>query len=91
MRSRGRFTEDNLRRAYQHELADIISIVKHAAVGDPLLSAEERVRAGRTFTPEQERWLGLIRNHLVENLAVDREDFRLHPRRRYLGPREPRL
>jgi type I restriction enzyme R subunit len=75
-----------------------LSIVKHAAVGDPLLSAEERVdramarvRAGRTFTPEEERWLGLIRNHLVENLAVDREDFFLHPRRRYLGPREPRF
>lgn len=50
-----------------------------------------RVRADRTFTPEQERWLGLIRNHLVENPAVDREDFRLHPRRRYLGPREPRF
>jgi type I restriction enzyme R subunit len=49
-----------------------------------LLSAEERVnramarvRAGKTLTPEQERWLELIRNHLVENLAVDREDFRL--------------
>jgi type I restriction enzyme R subunit len=56
-----------------------------------LLSAEERVRAGKTFTPEQERWLNLIRNHLIENLPVDREDFRLHPRRRYLGPREPRF
>jgi len=90
MRSRERYTEDNLRRAYQHELADIISIVKHAAVGDRLLSTEERVRAGKTFTPEQERWLELIRNHLVENPAVDREDFCLYPRRRYLGPREPR-
>jgi type I restriction enzyme R subunit len=79
-----RFTVDNLRRAYQHQLADIISIVKHAARGDPLLSAEERVdralaqvRAGKTFTPEQERWLALIRNHLIENLAIDREDFDL--------------
>ena len=79
-----RFTEDNLRRAYQHELADIISIVKHAGVGEPLLSAEERVnralarvRAGKTFTPEQERWLELIRNHLIENLAIDKEDFDL--------------
>jgi type I restriction enzyme R subunit len=79
-----RFTQDNLRRAYQHELADIISIVKHAGVGEPLLSAEERVnralariRAGKTFTPEQERWLELIRNHLIENLAIDKEDFDL--------------
>jgi type I restriction enzyme R subunit len=79
------FTEDRLRRAYQHQLADIISIVKHAARGEPLLSAGERVdramarlRAGKTFTPEQERWLELIRNHLVENLAIDREDFTLY-------------
>jgi type I restriction enzyme R subunit len=59
-----------------------LSIVKHAAVGDPLLSAEERVnqamarvRAGKTFTPEQERWLGLIRNHLIENLIVTGTTF----------------
>ena len=79
-----RFTEDRLRRAYNHDLADIISMVKHAARGEPLLSAEERVRramatvrAGRSFTPEQEKWLDLIANHLVENLAIDQEDFNL--------------
>jgi type I restriction enzyme R subunit len=78
------FTEDRLRRAYHDNLADIISIVKHAAKGEPLLSAEERVdramatlRIGKTFTPEQERWLGLIRNHLIENLAIGRDDFTL--------------
>ena len=74
----------NLRQAYHHELADIISMVKHAVSGEPLLSAEERVdralaqvRASKTFTPEQERWLTLIRNHLIENLAIDQEDFGL--------------
>jgi type I restriction enzyme R subunit len=79
------FTEDRLRRAYQHELADIISLVKHAAKGEPLLSAEERVdramarvRAGKTFTPEQERWLELVHNHLIENLVIDQEDFTLY-------------
>jgi len=79
-----RFTADNLRRAYNHELADIISMVKRAAAGDPLLSAEERVdraltrmRTDRALTPQQERWLALIRNHLIENLAIDREDFHL--------------
>ena len=78
------FTEPNLRRAYQHELADIISMVKHAAKGEPLLSAEERVdramarvRAGKVLTMEQERWLDLIRNHLIQNLAITREDFDL--------------
>lgn len=78
------FSEENLRRAYHHELADIISIVKHAGEGDPLLSAEERVdralaqvTANRVLTLEQEKWLDLIRNHLIENLAIEREDFDL--------------
>ncbi len=78
------FTEDRLRRAYQHELADLISIVKHAAKGEPLLSAEERVahalnrlRANHEFSEQQERWLSLIRNHLIENLAIEKQDFDL--------------
>lgn len=64
-------------------------MVKHAAAGDPLLSAEELVdrglarmrarvaRDGKAFTPQQERWLALIRNHLIENLAIDQEGFDL--------------
>lgn len=78
------FTVDRLRQAYHRELADIISLVKHAANGTPLLDAADRVdralaqvRAGRTFTPEQERWLQLIRDHLIENSAIDRKDFEL--------------
>jgi len=81
-----RFTEPNLRRAYQNALADIISIVRHAARGEPLLAAEERVnramariRAGRTFTPEQEGWLDLIQAHLVENLVIEKADFSAIP------------
>jgi len=78
------FTETNLRRAYQHALADIISMVHHAAENDPLMSAEERVdRAiarvlvGRSLTPEQNKWMGLIRRHLVANLAIEQDDFTL--------------
>ncbi|MGB8644628.1 MAG: type I restriction-modification enzyme R subunit C-terminal domain-containing protein [Anaerolineae bacterium] len=78
------YTEDNLRRAYQNNLADIISMVKHAASGQPLLSAEERVDraiaavlAGQTLTPDQQKWLDLIRRHLVVNLAIDRADLDL--------------
>jgi type I restriction enzyme R subunit len=87
-----RFTEQNLRRAYHHELADIISIVRHAALNVPLLDAPERVdraflrvREGKTFTSEQERWLQLIRDHLVENLVVEEQDFRLIPFSRHGG------
>ena len=78
------FTEQRLRQAYQYELADIISLVKHAGEGNPLLSAEERVNralakvtADKVLTMEQEKWLDLIRAQLIENLAIDREDFEL--------------
>ncbi|MEM2147553.1 MAG: type I restriction-modification enzyme R subunit C-terminal domain-containing protein [Candidatus Bathyarchaeia archaeon] len=87
-----RFTEQNLRRAYHRELADIISMVRHAALNEPLLDAPERVdkalmriREGKKFTSEQERWLELIRDHLVENLVVEEADFRLIPFSRHGG------
>ena len=77
-----RFTEDNLRRAYKYPLADIISMVKHAAKDEPLLSAKERVDLAMTkvmgdkkITAKQEQWLELIKLHLVENLTIDVEDF----------------
>ncbi len=79
------FTLDRLRQAYHHELADLISLVKHAAQGEPLLSAVERVdramariTAGQTFTAAQQRWLDLLRSHLIENLTIDPEDFTLY-------------
>jgi type I restriction enzyme R subunit len=81
-----RFTENNLRRAYHHELADIISIIKHAAKDEPLLAAQERVdraitrlKQRREFTSEQEGWLRLIRDHLVQNLLIDEKDFKMIP------------
>ena len=86
-----RFTEENLRKAhevcYHKALVDIISMVKHAANDqNPLLTAEERVSgafekvtAGRTFTSEQQQWLGLIEAHLIENLTIGREDFDILP------------
>ena len=82
-----RFTPERLevahRLTHQKALVDIISMVKHAADGEqPLLTAEERVRLalerlseGRSFTAEQQRWLERIRQHLVENLTIDRDDF----------------
>ncbi len=85
------FTEENLRKAhearYHAALADIISMVKHAAdEQQPLLTAAARVERalagltrGREFTPDERRWLDRIRAHLVENLSLDREDFDLVP------------
>jgi type I restriction enzyme R subunit len=78
------FNDADLRRAYHHSLADIISMVHHADRGDPLMSAEERVDAAlhrllgeRTLTEAQKKWLALIRRHLIANLAIAREDFEL--------------
>jgi type I restriction enzyme R subunit len=81
------FTEDNLRRAFQvahHKaLVDIISMVKRAALDtSPLYTAEERVHqaiesvtAGWQLTDDQAKWIDYIRQHLVANLSIDREDF----------------
>lgn len=87
-----RFTEDNLRRAYQNELADIISIINHAARGEPLLTASERVdraiarvKQGKTFTTEQDKWLELIRDHMIRNIVVDKPDFQAIPFSRHGG------
>ncbi len=80
------FTEDRLRKAYHHELADIISMVKHAGRGDELFSAKERVEramanviVGKTFTTEQEKWLERIQDHLIVNLAIEKDDFNVIP------------
>lgn len=87
-----RFTLDNLRRAYQYELADIVSIIRHAASGEPLMSAAQRVdraiqsvTAGKVFNPLQELWLRTIRDFLVENLIIERGDFNSPPFSRHGG------
>lgn len=72
---------------YNKALADVISMVKHAARGkEPLLSAEERadkalkiVMQGKSFSGEEKKWLGLIREHLAKNLTIDVEDFEVFP------------
>jgi type I restriction enzyme R subunit len=85
------FTWENLELAFRvakHKaLVDIISMVKNAAlVTSPLYTAEERVdfavesvTADRELTDEQAKWMQYIRDHLVQNLSIDREDFDLVP------------
>jgi type I restriction enzyme R subunit len=89
--AREHFTVENLERAhaarYGKSLVDIISMVKHAAhEQEPLLTAAERVKramavitAGQSFTPDQQCWLDRIREHLVANLTIEREDFNVLP------------
>jgi type I restriction enzyme R subunit len=81
------FTESNLQKAFQlahHKaLVDIISMVKRASVDTaPLLTAQERVDAAiaritteRRLTDDQAKWMDHIRQHLVQNLSIEREDF----------------
>jgi len=81
------FTEANLEKAFKmthHKaLVDIISMVKRAASEtSPLLTAEERVNAavatvssGRSLTEEQNKWMEYIRQHLVQNLSIEPDDF----------------
>jgi type I restriction enzyme R subunit len=88
---RNRFAETELQKAhnlvYNKALADIISMVKHAArQEEPVLTAEERVdqaiqkvRLGKSFNEEQDKWLGFIRDHLVQNLTIDLDDFEKAP------------
>jgi len=85
------FDAEQLRRAHRapgfKSLADVISMVKHAAAAPaPLLTAEERVNRAmdrfleaRKLTREQMQWLSLVREHRVRNLSMDEEDFDLTP------------
>lgn len=81
-----KFTEKNLRRAYNKELADIISMIRHAATGGELLTIEQRVnkafmkvKSDRSFTEEQEKWIELIRGHLTKTLLMEKEDVDYMP------------
>lgn len=86
-----RFSVEALQKAhqiqYQKALVDIISMVKHAASEQsPLLTAEERaanavalISQGRSFTLEQQQWLGRIQQHLAQNLSIDEDDFEIIP------------
>ncbi len=85
------FDEKDLQKAYgqvyKKPLADIISMIKHAADFQvPILTAEERVNLvmeriteEKVFTEEQRNWLSYIREHLIKNLAISREDFEALP------------
>ena len=88
---RNHFSEEDLQKAhklvYNKALADIISMIKHGAEKEaPLLTAEERVAkamgkvtAGKTFSEQQQQWLGYIREHLVQNLTIEIEHFDYAP------------
>ena len=87
----GQFEVVQLQKAHalvhHKDLADILSMVKHAVrQEEPLLTAAERVdralatlMTGKSFNEEQKSWLGYLREHMVANLSLDPEDFDLAP------------
>lgn len=85
------FPENELQKAHKlvhnKALADIISMVKHAARNEaPIYTAEERVdRAIKiimsmtSFNEEQLKWIEYIKEHIVQNLTLEIEDFQSAP------------
>jgi type I restriction enzyme R subunit len=76
----------------QRILTDLVSLVRYAMQQDnELVPYPERVAAnfkawmaqqasaGKAFTPEQQRWLEMIRDHVAANLGVRLEDFEYAP------------
>lgn len=85
------FTEISLQRAYQlvhnKALVDIISLIKWASShSEKVYTAPERVDQainkvieGKSLTQEQLQWLGYIREHLIQNLSIEMDDFEYAP------------
>ena len=81
------FTEKNLQvawRDWKNEdiAADIISFIRRQALGDPLVSHEDRIRkamghiyAMHEWTVIQHQWLERIEKQLIAQTIMDREDF----------------
>jgi type I restriction enzyme R subunit len=85
------YSEANLRRAWHDAknediAASIIGFVRQAAIGDPLVPFEERVRkamkriyASRSWTDPQRRWLQRIAEQAEREIVVDRDAFDRSP------------
>lgn len=85
------YSEANLRRAWADAknadiAASIIGFVRQAAIGDPLVPYEDRVRAAmrailasRAWTDPQKRWLRRIGEQIEKEIVVDREAIDKEP------------
>jgi type I restriction enzyme R subunit len=79
------YSETNLRRAWQDArnediAASIVGYIRQAALGDPLVPYEERVRgaikrilAKQQWTDPQRRWLNRIAEQITREVVVDRQ------------------
>lgn len=88
---RNGYTEVSLRRAWadaknEEIAASIIGFVRQAALGDPLVPYEDRVKAAmrtimasRPWTEPQKRWLKRIGEQIEKEVVVDREAIDKEP------------
>lgn len=91
------FSEVNLRRAWydaknEDIAASIIGFIRQAALGDPLIPYEERVRsalrrilAKQAWTDPQRKWLERIARQIERELVVDRASIDQEPFRGEAG------
>jgi len=76
----------------QRLLTDIVSLVRFALHQDPELvpyrqKVDQRYQTwltqqqnqGRQFTPDQMRWIEMIRDHIANSLEIDLDDFDMTP------------
>jgi type I restriction enzyme R subunit len=79
---------DQVRGKGGNKLVDVIALVRHAIhPHQPLVpigaTVEERYQewltekrsSGMTFTPEQQKWLDAIKDHIASSLAIEQDDF----------------
>lgn len=81
------FSETKLRTAWREWTnediaADIITFIRRQALGDPLMSHEERIRQAmkkvysiKAWTKLQRQWLERIEKQLIAETVFEREDF----------------
>jgi type I restriction enzyme R subunit len=73
-------------------LTDIVSLVRYALEVDEELVPRvdvvclrydlwmsEQTQNGRKFTPEQARWLEMVRDHIATSMTIESDDFDLEP------------
>jgi len=75
----------------QRILTDLVSLIRFAIRHDELEPFSEHVHerfnkwisqqesAGKKLAPEQIRWLEMIRDHIVANLSIEKDDFNYVP------------
>lgn len=85
------YSETNLRQAWQDAknediAASIIGFIRQAALGDPLIPYEERVKAAmkrimakRVWTDPQRKWLQRIGEQVAREFIVDRDALDQEP------------